>query len=103
MSEQRTDHGIGTGTQTPGADDTYASRPWLRHYPAGAPADIESPTQVIPDFLRSAAERYPDRVAVAYYGRAITFRQLDRLSDQFANRLIEHGLQRGDPVIVILA
>jgi len=103
MSEQR----IGTAARDAGArssgDDPYAARPWIRHYTAGAPAEIDTPTQVIPDFLRAAAERYPNRVAVAYYGRHITFRELDRLSNQFANRLIEHGLKKGDPVLVILA
>ena len=81
----------------------YDERPWVNHYPAGVPADVELPDAIIPDFLRQSASRYPDRTAYAYYGRHISFREIDRLSSQFANRLIEHGLKPGEPVLVILA
>ncbi len=81
----------------------YDERPWLGHYPTGTPADIDLPQATIPDFLRDTTARYPDRIAYAYYGRHITYREIDRLSSQFANRLIEHGLKPGEPVLVILA
>jgi len=96
MSQPRVD--ISRSTQNP-----YAERPWVGHYPAGAPADIDLPEVTIPDFLRDTAARFPDRIAYAYYGRHITYREIDRLSNQFANRLIEHGLKPGEPVLVILA
>ena len=85
------------------ATSIYDERPWVNHYPAGVPADVELPDAIIPDFLRQSASRYPDRTAYAYYGRHISFREIDRLSSMFANRLIEHGLKKGDPVIVVLA
>lgn len=84
-------------------DDPYAARPWLRNYPSGVPADIEHTDLTVPDLIRHAAVRYPDRVAFAYYGRHLTFREIDRLSSMFANRLIERGLQPGDRVLVVLA
>jgi len=84
-------------------DDPYAARPWLRNYPSGVPADIEQTDLTVPDLIRHAAARYPDRVAFAYYGRHLTFREIDRLSSMFANRLIERGLQPGDRVLVVLA
>ncbi len=84
-------------------DDPYAARPWLRNYPSGVPADIEHTDLTVPDLIRHAAARYPDRVAFAYYGRHLTFREIDRLSSMFANRLIERGLQPGDRVLVVLA
>lgn len=84
-------------------DDPYAARPWLRNYPSGVQADIEQTDLTIPDLIRRAAARFPDRVAFAYYGRHLTFREIDRLSSMFANRLIERGLQPGDRVLVVLA
>ncbi|HMM41338.1 MAG TPA: long-chain fatty acid--CoA ligase [Thermomicrobiales bacterium] len=83
--------------------DPYAARPWLRHYPAGSTADIEPTVDTVSDLLRGAVTRYPDRVAYAYYGRHMTFREVDRLSSMFANRLIEHGLKPGDRVLIVLA
>jgi long-chain acyl-CoA synthetase len=78
-------------------------KPWLSHYPAGTPEQIEIPNSVVTDFLREAVRKYPDRTAFAYYGMHISFKELDRLSSMFANRLIEHGLKKGDPVLVVLA
>jgi long-chain acyl-CoA synthetase len=89
---------------TPDTQTTQAiSKPWLGHYPAGTPENLTFPDSVIPDLLRDAAQRYPDRTAYAYYGMHITFKELDRLSSMFANRLIEHGVKKGDPVLVVLA
>lgn len=85
------------------AANPYDSKPWLGHYPAGATETVEHEGVVVLDFLRSAVRTYPDRVAFAYYGRHVTFRELDRLSNMFANRLLEHGLRKGDPVLVVLA
>ncbi|HUG16537.1 MAG TPA: long-chain fatty acid--CoA ligase [Thermomicrobiales bacterium] len=78
-------------------------RPWVSHYPAGTPESLTFPDSVIPDLLRDAAQRYPDRTAYTYYGMHISFKELDRLSSMFANRLIEHGVKKGDPVLVVLA
>jgi len=83
--------------------DPYAARPWLRHYPAGSTPDIAPVTQTVPDLLRVAVDRYPDRVAFTYYGRHLTYREVDRLSSKFANRLIEHGVKPGDRVLIVLA
>jgi long-chain acyl-CoA synthetase len=77
-------------------------RPWLAHYPAGTPDSISYPDITIPDFLRETVRRYPNRRAVAYYGGYTTYADLDKLASRFANRLIERGLKRGDPVLVIL-
>ena len=57
----------------------------------------------MPDLLRVAVDRYPDRVAFTYYGRHLTYREVDRLSSKFANRLIEHGVKPGDRVLIVLA
>ncbi len=98
MNQQHADQLAGAGVADP-----YAGRPWLRHYPAATPGDIEPVTQTVPDLLRGAVQRHPDRVAFAYYGRHMTYREVDRLSSMFANRLIEHGVKPGDRVLIVLA
>jgi long-chain acyl-CoA synthetase len=91
-------------TNAIGADtDVYASRPWLHHYPAGVPADIEIPDITVPDLLCQAAKKYPQRTAYAYYGMHLSFGELDKLSSMVAQNLLRMGLKRGEPVIVILA
>lgn len=94
----------GKTSETAAVDQSQeTAKPWLSHYPAGTPQSVTVPDSVIPDLLREAARRYPDRTAYAYYGMHISFKELDRMSSMFANRLIEHGVKKGDPVLVVLA
>jgi len=50
----------------------------------------------ITDYLGKWATVIPDKPALIYYGARITFRQLDELSNRFANYLIARGLGKGD-------
>lgn len=74
------------------------SRPWLRHYEPGVPRTIAYPTRPLQHLLDDAAERYPNRPAVTFFGRDLTYRALRDLADRFAGGLLELGLRRGDRV-----
>ncbi|MGA1819565.1 MAG: long-chain-fatty-acid--CoA ligase [Thermoplasmatota archaeon] len=50
------------------------------------------------DFLRYAAERHPERMAIFYEDRAITYRRLDQMSSEFASGLLKMGICKGDRV-----
>ena len=91
---------------------TYAERPWTKNYDPDVPATLE-PYPAIPlqQFLRESARKAPDSIALitpakvplaGYLSRAITYGELDRLSDALAVGLIEMGLKKGDRVAVIL-
>jgi len=54
------------------------------------------------EYLRSHARRHPDRAAYLWYGRAISYGELDRLSDAFAARLAQLGVGRGDRVALFM-
>lgn len=47
-----------------------------------------------------AASRHPDRLAVSCGGRSLTYRELDRAANRFANRLRALGVGRGDRVVL---
>lgn len=79
-----------------------ATKPWIASYQPGVPATVDYPELTLPDLLKSAVERYPDNPALVYFGKELTYRELDRYSAQFANRLLQFGLRRGDRVMVIL-
>ncbi|MFC6236998.1 AMP-binding protein [Longivirga aurantiaca] len=93
---------------TPFAEEA-AARPWLHHYPAGVPADIETVASgSLGDELAAAAAEYGDARAFTMVmpngmNGHLTFADVDRLSDQFALYLREVvGLQQGDRVAVQL-
>ncbi|WP_447979634.1 long-chain-fatty-acid--CoA ligase [Candidatus Nitrospira bockiana] len=64
------------------------SAPWLAQYDPDVPATLSYPDCTLPDLLRQAVERYPDRPATGYYGATLTYRQLDHLTDRFAAALL---------------
>lgn len=48
--------------------------------------------------IKKTFEKFPSKAALAYMGTHITFAELDRYANQFANMLRSHGLQKGDVV-----
>jgi long-chain acyl-CoA synthetase len=48
--------------------------------------------------VKPAFDRFPDKVALAFMGTEITFKELDALSNRFADMLIRNGLEKGDVV-----
>jgi len=79
-------------------------RPWLAHYPAGVPAEIdvdEFPSVV--SVLERAIERYRDRPAFENLGKSLTYAQVDELSGRFAAYLLGAlQLKTGDRVAIML-
>jgi len=54
------------------------------------------------DYLRAHARQQPDKAAYLWYGRAISYAELDRASDAFAARLAALGVGKGEPVALFL-
>ena len=53
-------------------------------------------------FLRESAVRFPDKTALVASGKRLTFSQLDDLSDELAQGLLDRGIARGDRVVLFL-
>ena len=84
-------------------DMTAEQRPWLKNYPKGVPANID--TDAYPNLvsmLQESFSRYSDRPAFSCMGKTITFSQLDRLSAQFGAYLLSRGLEPGDRVALMM-
>jgi long-chain acyl-CoA synthetase len=76
---------------------------WLKHYPAGVPAEIKAdlyPSLVA--LLEESFRKYRDQKAYLFMGRAFTFGQIDDHSRAFAAWLQASGLAAGDRVAVML-
>ena len=81
-----------------------AERPWLAHYPAGVPAEIDPDEypSVSAVFERSV-EKFRDRPAFTNFGKVLTYGEVDALSAHFAAWLIgELGLKRGDRIALMM-
>ena len=64
------------------AIETYLAKPWLAHYQKGVPAAVEVPLKSLAQAFDEATERAPERTAVVFYGRSISYRELREATDR---------------------
>ncbi|MGI0084579.1 MAG: AMP-binding protein, partial [Nitrososphaerales archaeon] len=77
-------------------------RPWLKFYPADVPPSIEYPRKSLFSILLESAQKYPNKSALAYLGKKISYRELNEYVNQFANGLASIGITKGSKVALIL-
>lgn len=79
-------------------------RTWLKSYPPGVPADIDTDaSDSLPALLARVCGRYPGRPAFSNQGATISYGDLDHLSLAFAAYLQKvAGLRKGDRVAIML-
>lgn len=79
----------------------YADQPWLRFFTEEQRADTGCPPSVLHGFL-AAVQARPDHRALVYFDGALTYRELDALSDGLARHLAARGFAPGDRLAVML-
>ena len=82
--------------------EAYLSRPWLKYYSEGVPADIDIPELSVPELFDQIAEKYGNRPALIFYGKKISYRELKESVDRMATALADLGIKRGDTVAIYL-
>ena len=70
---------------------------WDQCWPAFVPRALEVEKPVT-EYMRDWAEMSPDRIALRFYGRDMSYGELNEEVDRFANGLINLGLEKGDRV-----
>ncbi len=77
---------------------------WMKHWPEDLPQEIKFTQGEIPihGYLRIQAEKMPDKPALIFYGRTITYEELNTASDRFAAFLLSCGVKKGDRVGIFL-
>jgi long-chain acyl-CoA synthetase len=79
------------------------NRFWLKSYPAGVPADIDtSRLRTIRELIETTCSAHADRVAYVQMGKQITYREIDRLSRAFGAWLQLAGFKKGDRIAIML-
>lgn len=78
--------------------DHYLSKPWLKHYSPGVPAEVEVPVTTVPQLFDEATRRLAAQTAVVFYGRRISYGELREATDRMASALAALGVKKGDRV-----
>ena len=82
--------------------DVYLSKPWLKYYSEGVPADIDIPDISVPELFDQMVGKYGNRTALIFYGKKINYRELKESVDRLANALAALGVKKGDTVAIYL-
>ena len=77
-------------------------RPWLTSYAEGVPSEIEAPEGSLYDLIRASVEQYPDHAALEFFERSTTYAELGAQIERAAEGLRLLGVQKGDPVALVL-
>lgn len=74
-------------------------RRWYKVWPMWVPKtlEVEKPTS---EYIREWAELTPDRIALSFYGRDVSYRELNTMIDRTAWGLVGLGVERGDRVAI---
>jgi long-chain acyl-CoA synthetase len=78
------------------------NRPWFKSWPPQVPKHIEYPQVPLQEILQKNAKEFPQKTAIVFGEREITYAQLDLLSNQFANSLVKLGVKKGDRAAIFL-
>ena len=78
------------------------ARPWVKYYDSRTPYRIRLPNAPVTRTLEAASRRFASTDALRFYGRAMSYRVLNRLSNRFASGLAKLGVAPGDRVAIVL-
>lgn len=77
-------------------------QPWLRHYDPGVPTGLTASHEGLYELLAQVVRRFPDTVALSYFGRDISYWRLKNLADAFATALYRRDIGPGRRIAVLL-
>lgn len=75
---------------------------WKSHYPKGISAEMKFSEKTMPQLLTETAEKIPDHIAIKFYQKEISYKELDLFSTLFASSLQQTGIHKNDRVAIML-
>ncbi|MHA6252082.1 long-chain-fatty-acid--CoA ligase [Oceanobacillus sp. CAU 1775] len=75
---------------------------WHDHYPKEIPIHIDYEEKPLSSFLEETASKFPEKKALHFMGKELSYGELYTQAKQFANYLQSLGLQKGDKVAIML-
>jgi long-chain acyl-CoA synthetase len=92
----------GTMTVIFQGEQKIVDRPWHAQYEPQVPVAPEIPNVTLHEMLERTVRDYPNNTATIFFGKRLTYAQLDEHANRFAAGLQSLGVRRGDKVALIL-
>lgn len=77
-------------------------KPWLKQYPKEISTNLHFEPIPVQSYLKDTAKEFPNKVAIHFMGKEITYHELYESSQKFATYLTRLGLKQGDRVAIML-
>ncbi|XJZ29118.1 AMP-binding protein [Bacillota bacterium Lsc_1132] len=77
-------------------------KPWLDLYPEEIPATLQYTSAPVQQYLVDAAENFPDKIAIQFMGKELSYKKVYEKALIFASYLQELGISKGDRVAIML-
>jgi long-chain acyl-CoA synthetase len=77
-------------------------RPWITSYAEGVPSEIDLPTGSLYDLVAASVDEFGDNVALEFFGRTTTYKEMNDQILRAAEGLRVLGVQKGDTVALVL-
>ncbi len=78
--------------------DAYSEKPWLKKYDKNVAPNLKYEEKTFAEKFAETVAKFPDKTALIYMGRTLSFKEVDELSNRLANFLIASGLRPDDLV-----
>lgn len=78
------------------------NKPWLKHYPPQIPHTLTFEETSLQQLLKNTAEKYPNKIAIHFNGKELSYQELYDSALKFAGYLQKIGIQKGDRVAIML-
>lgn len=77
-------------------------QPWLEKYPKEIPSSLTYEERPLHDYLKEASEKYPEKKALHFLGKEMTYLEVYHDALRMANYLKKIGVKKGDRVAIML-
>ncbi len=78
------------------------TKPWLDLYPAEIAKTLDYERIPIQEYLTRSSMKYPEKVAIHFLGKEISYKEFHESALKFANYLKSIGIGKGDRVAIML-
>lgn len=82
--------------------ENMENKPWLKHYPPQIPHKLDYEGTSLQQLLKNTAEKYPNKIAIHFNGKELSYQELYDSALKFAGYLQKIGIQKGDRVAIML-